>query len=56
VVKRARHNSFPVKRNADKGTRHAGPAAIRLANQSCINPTLTAKLAKRQAAALADTS
>jgi len=56
VVKRARHNSFPVKRKADKGTRHAGPAAIRLVNQSCINPTLTPKLAKRQATALADTS
>jgi hypothetical protein len=56
VVKRARHNSFPVKRKTDKGTRHGGPAAIRLANQSCINPALTARLTKRQATALADTS
>jgi len=56
VVKRARHNSFPVKRKADKGTRHARPAAIRLANQSFINPTLTPKTAKRQVTASADTS
>jgi hypothetical protein len=45
-----------VKRKADKGTRHTGPAVVRLANQSYINPTLTPKTAKPQAAALADTS
>ena len=56
VVKRARHNSFPVKREADKGTRHTGPAVIHLANPSCINPTLTSNTTKQQATALADTS
>jgi hypothetical protein len=45
-----------VKRKADKGTRHTGPAVIRLANPSCINPTLTSKTTKQQATALADTS
>jgi len=32
VVKRARHNSYPVKKPGDKGTRHAGPPAIVLVN------------------------
>ena len=32
VVKRARHNSYRVKRPADRGTRHSGPATIRLVN------------------------
>jgi hypothetical protein len=32
VVKRARHNSYRVKRPADRGTRHPGPATIRLVN------------------------
>ena len=32
VVKRARHNSYRVKRPADHGTRHPGPATIRLVN------------------------
>ena len=32
VVKRARHNSYRVKRPGDRGTRHSGPAAISLAN------------------------
>jgi len=32
VVKRARHNSYRVKRPADTGIRHDGPATIRLAN------------------------
>jgi len=32
VVKRARHNSYRVKRPGDKGIRHDGPATIRLAN------------------------
>jgi len=32
VVKRARHNSYRVKRASDQGIRHGGPAAINLAN------------------------
>ncbi|MEU4214433.1 hypothetical protein [Actinoplanes sp. NPDC026623] len=32
VVKRARHNSYRVKRRTDVGTRHARPATIKLAN------------------------
>lgn len=32
VIKRARHNSYRVKRPADTGTRHNGPAVVRLAN------------------------
>jgi hypothetical protein len=32
VIKRARHNSYRVKRPADTGTRYPGPAAIQLAN------------------------
>jgi hypothetical protein len=32
VVKRARHNSYCVKRADDQGMRHAGPPAIKLAN------------------------
>jgi hypothetical protein len=32
VVKRARHNSYRVKRPADRGTRHSGPATIKLVN------------------------
>jgi len=32
VVKRSRHNAYRVKKPGDKGTRHDGPAAIRLAN------------------------
>ena len=32
VVKRARHNSYRVKRASDQGVRHAGPPAIKLAN------------------------
>lgn len=32
VVKRARHNSYRVKRPGDHGTRHAGPATISLVN------------------------
>ena len=30
VIKRARHNSYRVKRPGDHGTRHSGPATIRL--------------------------
>ena len=32
VIKRSRHNAYPVKKPADRGTRHDGPATIRLAN------------------------
>ncbi len=32
VVKRARHNSYRVKKPGDTGIRHHGPATIRLAN------------------------
>jgi hypothetical protein len=32
VVKRARHNSYRVKKPDDTGKRHDGPATIRLAN------------------------
>ncbi|MGH3779523.1 MAG: IS4 family transposase [Pseudonocardiaceae bacterium] len=56
VVTQARHNSFPVKRPGDKGTRHNGPATIHLANQSYINPTPTPTTRKRQVTALATTS
>ena len=30
VVKRARHNSYRVKKPGDRGTRHHGPPTIRL--------------------------
>ena len=32
VVKRARHNQYRVKKPADTGTRHHGPATIKLVN------------------------
>jgi hypothetical protein len=32
MVKRARHNSYRVKRPGDTGTRYDGPAAVCLAN------------------------
>jgi hypothetical protein len=32
VVKRARHNSYRVKRPGDRGIRHDGPATIKLVN------------------------
>jgi hypothetical protein len=32
VVRRARHNSYRVKRPGDTGTRYHGPATIRLVN------------------------
>jgi hypothetical protein len=32
VVKRARHNSYRVKKPGDTGTRHDGPPTIRLVN------------------------
>jgi hypothetical protein len=38
VVKRARHNSYRVKRPSDNGIRHQGPATITLANLGARNP------------------
>lgn len=38
AVKRARHNSYRVKRSTDSGTRHDGPATIRLANLTAATP------------------
>ncbi len=32
VVKRARHNHYPVKKPGQHGTRHDAPATIQLAN------------------------
>ena len=32
VVKRGRHNSYRVKKPGDHGTRHNGPATIKLVN------------------------
>ena len=32
AIKRARHNSYRVKRASDQGTRHAGPPTITLVN------------------------
>jgi hypothetical protein len=32
AVKRGRHNAYRVKKPGDTGTRHQGPATIRLAN------------------------
>ena len=36
VVKRARHNHYPVKKPGQHGTRHDAPPAIKL-----LNPALT---------------
>ena len=33
AIKRARHNSYRVKRASDHGIRHSGPATISLVNQ-----------------------
>jgi hypothetical protein len=38
VVKRARHNSYRVKRPSDHGTRHNGPATISLVNLGQLTP------------------
>jgi hypothetical protein len=32
AIKRARHNSYRVKRASDEGTRHTGPPTIKLVN------------------------
>jgi len=37
VVKRARHNSYRVKRSGDHGTWHDGPATIELVNLSPLS-------------------
>jgi hypothetical protein len=36
VVKRARHNSYQVKRPGDHGTHHTGPATISLVNHRLL--------------------
>ncbi|WP_322751961.1 MULTISPECIES: hypothetical protein [unclassified Frankia] len=40
VVRRARHNQFPVKKPGQRGTRHDAPPTIRLANP--LNPQIAA--------------
>jgi hypothetical protein len=40
VVKRARHNSYRVKKPGDHGTRHDGPPTIQLANP-VLNKAMT---------------
>jgi hypothetical protein len=40
VTKRARHNTYRVKKPGDRGTRHAGPPTIRLATP--VKPQLAA--------------
>lgn len=37
VIKRARHNSYRVKRPGDHGTRHDGPATIKLVNLHALS-------------------
>jgi hypothetical protein len=37
VVKRARHNSYRVKRASDQGIRHARPPAIKLPNLGSLS-------------------
>jgi len=36
VVKRARHNHYPVKKPGQHGTRHHAPPAIKLSNPDLI--------------------
>ena len=38
VVKRARHNSYRIKRPGDHGIRHPGPATISLVNLRQLTP------------------
>jgi hypothetical protein len=38
VVKRARHNSYRVKKPGDHGTRHDGQATIKLVNLCLLTP------------------
>ncbi len=37
VIKRARHNSYRVKRASDQGIRHTGPPTLTLANLGRLN-------------------
>ncbi len=37
VIKRARHNSYRVKRTSDQGTRHSQPPTIKLANLGSLS-------------------
>jgi len=46
VVKRARHNSYRVKRPGDHGTRHDGPATIKLVNLRSLSLVALSTLAK----------
>ena len=39
AVKRGRHNAYRVKKPADHGTRHNGPATIRLLNPAKAKAT-----------------
>jgi hypothetical protein len=39
VVKRARHNSYRVKRAGDIGVRHTGPPTVVLVNLGSLQPT-----------------
>jgi hypothetical protein len=40
VIKRARHNTYRVKKPGDRGTRHAGPPTIKLVTP--VKPQLAA--------------
>jgi hypothetical protein len=44
VVKRARHNSYRVKRSTDIGLRHDKPPTIRLANLNATQPRVMINL------------
>jgi hypothetical protein len=44
VVKRARHNSYRVKRSTDIGVRHDKPPMIRLVNLRAPDPRALIKL------------
>jgi hypothetical protein len=39
VIKRARHNSYRVKRASDQQTRYTGPPTIKLANLGSLSLT-----------------
>ena len=41
VVKRARHNSYPVKKPGQHGTRHHAPATIRLLNPVLVRENIS---------------
>jgi hypothetical protein len=46
VIKRARHNSYRVKKPGDHGTRHEGPATIKLVNLSSLSLASSSTFAK----------